>query len=87
MGSDAFVQDMQSRQAAAADLSEIPLPQRRRPARPLAHYAKQASGRDEAIALAYASGGYGLKEIGQYFGLHYSRVSRIVAMQGARKDR
>lgn len=87
LGSDAFVQGMQSRQAAAADLSEIPLPQRRRPVKPLAHYAKQASVRDEAIALAYASGGDGLKEIGQHFGLHYSRVSRIVAMQDARKGR
>jgi len=29
--------------------------------------------------IAYKSGGYTLKEIGEYFGLHYSRVSRIVA--------
>lgn len=87
LGSDAFVQEMQTRQPAAADLTEIPLPQRRRPARPLAHYGKQAPGRDEAIAVAYASGGYGLKEIGEHFGLHYSRVSRIVAMQGARKNK
>ena len=35
--------------------------------------------RDEAIALAYSSGGYGLKEIGAHFGLHYSRVSRIIS--------
>jgi putative transposase len=27
---------------------------------------------------AYASGGYSLKEIGDYFSLHYSRVSRLV---------
>lgn len=81
LGSDAFVQEIQTRQPITADLSEIPLPQRRKPAMPLEHYAKQASGRDEAIALAYASGGYGLKEIGRHFGLHYSRVSRIVAMR------
>lgn len=81
LGSDAFVQEIQTRQAITDDLSEIPLSQRRKPAMPLAHYAKQASGRDEAIALAYASGGYGLKEIGQHFGLHYSRVSRIVAVR------
>ena len=80
-GSDAFVQERLSRQPAAADLIEIPLPQRRKPAKPLAHYVQQSSGRDEAIALAYASGGYGLREIGAHFGLHCSRMSRIVAMQ------
>ena len=31
--------------------------------------------------LAYASGGYSLKEIGDHFGLHYSRVSRILKKQ------
>ena len=28
--------------------------------------------------MAYASGGYSMKAIGKHFGLHYSRVSRIV---------
>lgn len=28
--------------------------------------------------MAYASGGYGMKQIGEHFGLHYSRVSRII---------
>lgn len=87
LGSDAFVLKMQARlETQDADLSEIPLPQRRQRARPLAHYEKQASSRDEAVALAYASGGYGLKEIGEHFGLHYSRVSRIVAAQRMAKD-
>ncbi len=31
--------------------------------------------------MAYDSGGYGMKEIGEHFGLHYSRVSRIVSGQ------
>ena len=30
------------------------------------------------IAAAYASGGYTMKEVGDYFGLHYSQVSRVV---------
>ena len=38
----------------------------------------EAHQRDEAIGRAYASGGYSLKEIGDHFGLHYSRISRIV---------
>jgi len=37
-----------------------------------------ASSRNEAIVLSYSSGGYGMKEIGDFFGLHYSRVSRII---------
>ncbi|WP_425507047.1 helix-turn-helix domain-containing protein [Teredinibacter haidensis] len=34
--------------------------------------------RNTAISQAYASGGYSMKEIGEHFGLHYSRVSRIL---------
>jgi len=34
--------------------------------------------RDGAIATAWASGGYTPREIGDYSGVHYSRVSRIV---------
>ncbi len=50
-------------------------------AKPLEHYAARGGDRDEAIVLAYDSGGYGMKEIGEHFGLHYSRVSRIVSGQ------
>ena len=31
------------------------------------------------MVMAYLSGGYSLKVIGEHFGLHYSRVSRVVA--------
>ncbi len=34
--------------------------------------------RNEAIISAYAGGGYSLKEIGDYFDLHYSTVSGII---------
>ena len=34
--------------------------------------------RDEAIYRSYNSGMYSMKEIGKYFGLHYSRISRII---------
>ena len=33
---------------------------------------------DSALINAYASGGYSMKEIGDYFKLHYSRFRRIV---------
>ncbi len=35
--------------------------------------------RNEAICEAYLSGGYSMKEIGEYFSVHYSTVSRIVS--------
>ncbi|NOQ77749.1 MAG: hypothetical protein GQ475_08185 [Methylococcaceae bacterium] len=34
--------------------------------------------RKKVIVKAYLSGGYTLKEIGDYFGKHYSTISRIV---------
>ena len=36
---------------------------------------------------AYASGGYGMKEMGDHFGLHYSRVSRIIAQMEKAKGK
>lgn len=81
LGSDAFIEKMQSRKPDKEDLREVPLGQRRAMAKPLEHYVTRSSTRDEAIANAYNSGAYGLKEIGDHFGLHYSRVSRIIASQ------
>ena len=57
-------------------------------AKPLAHYAaRSGNNRDKAIAQAYDCGGYGMKEIGEHFGLHYSRVSRIVSGQRKAKGK
>ena len=79
LGSDTFIEKMQRKMETAQDLSEVPAVQRRKPAKPLEYYAKKHADRDKAIAQAYASGAYGMKEIGDHFGLHYSRVSRILA--------
>ena len=88
LGTDAFVQKMLSKKPANEDLSEVPLGQRRAMAKPLAHYeARSGNNRDKAIAQAYDSGGYGMKEIGEHFGLHYSRVSRIVSGQRKAKGK
>jgi len=45
----------------------------------IAEYERNYATRDEAIKVAYQSGAYTLEALGNYFGLHYSRVSRIVA--------
>ena len=87
LGTEAFVQKMLSKKPANEDLSEVPLRQRRAMAKPLAHYAALSGDRDKAIGLAYGSGGYGMKEIGEHFGLHYSRVSRIVSGQRKAKGK
>jgi hypothetical protein len=79
LGSDKFVGRMQKQIEADRDLSEIPSSQRRPTAKPLSIYEKEAPDRNRAIVSAYKSGGYSMKEIGDYFGLHYSRVSQIIS--------
>ena len=79
LGDERFVEKMQKRIGADKRLSEIPMAQRRPKAKPLEVYVRQERDRDAAIYAAYKSGGYTLAEIGEYFGLHYSRVSRIIA--------
>ena len=79
LGDEQFVAKMMSQLGPDRDLSEIPGSQRRPAPRTLEEYEfRKGSNRDDAIAEAYNSGGYSMKEIGDYFGLHYSRVSRIL---------
>lgn len=78
LGDDTFVEKLQRELEGDQDLSEIPTAQRRPVPKPLSDHEQQAESRDEAIRLAYTSGGYSMKEIGEHFGLHYSRISRIL---------
>jgi len=78
LGSEEFVSGLQKKIEADKDLSEIPRSQRRAKPKSIRHYERVAKSRNDAIMQAYASGGYSMKEIGEYFGLHYSWVSRIV---------
>ena len=82
LGNDKFVETMQSLIAEDTNLSEIPASQKRQVAKPLSYYDKRYTDRDAAIMHAYASGGYSMNAIGEYFGLHYSRVSRILKAKG-----
>jgi len=85
LGSDQFVEQMQGLLEPDRDLSEVPLGQKRGTVLPLKEYERLSSGRDEAIVAAYLSGGYTMKEIGAHFGLHYSRVSRLVKGSKAKR--
>lgn len=79
LGDEQFVGKLQAGLAKDKDLSEIPAAQRRRTPPPLETFARKHTDRNQAIVMAYQSGGYSLKAIGEYFGIHYSRVSRVVA--------
>ncbi|WP_239424264.1 hypothetical protein [Vibrio galatheae] len=70
---------MESSNVIEGDIAEIPAKQRRPNPLSLQQYAINASTRDEAITMAFASGGYTRRQLGDFFGLHYSRISRIVA--------
>ena len=75
--SDHFVNEVKAQIENDKDLSEIPFVQKRLLAKPLNYYAQHYQNRDEAIFAAFESGGYSIKEIGEYFELHFvGRVSR-----------
>jgi len=59
-------------------LGEIPSSQRRSKPKALSKYELSSQDRNTSIIESYQSGGYTLKEIGEYFGLHYSSVSGII---------
>ena len=77
LGDDAFAQTLAQQAQSKATHTEIPRAQRRAAAPALAHFVQQ-SDRNHAIAQAYATGCYSLKEIGEAFKLHYATVSRVV---------
>ena len=78
LGDEQFAAAMQNHLGNDVDLSEVPRPQHRPAALPIAHYASRANSRQEAMARAYASGQYTLRQIADYFGVHYSTVSRVL---------
>ena len=78
LGSDEFVDDMQCKISLDTKLSEIPSTQKRQVAKPISFYVDKFIDRNTAIIQAYASGAYSMKDIGEYFEIHYSRVSRII---------
>lgn len=87
LGDDTFVEKHIKLVDGDRDLSEIPSSQKRVLPKLLDEYEKVSTNRNTAIYAAYQSGGYSLKEIGEYFGLHYSRVSRILAEERKAKSK
>ena len=79
LGDDDFVKHLQGRIDDKKTLSEIPSSQRRAKPKELSTYVQSSKSRNAAIVDAYASGGYSMKAVGDYFGLHYSTVSGIIS--------
>lgn len=86
LGDSRFVSDAQACIAVdAPGLSEVPEVQRRRRYAPSErweehyHVYRNMADRDRAIVDAFMSGGSTMRAIGEHFGIHYSRVSRIVS--------
>ena len=78
LGEERFVGRMQKHAERKADIGEVPRAQRRPIAKPLSYYEKVNTNRNQAIASAYATGDFTLQQIAEYFGLHYTTVSRII---------
>ncbi len=64
--------------ADGTDLTEVPRAYRRPPTPTLPELQARYTNRDAAIAQAYATGGYSMREIGLYFGLHRTTVAKTV---------
>ena len=78
LGDADFVADLLANIEQTKPLDEIPRAQQQATCRTLSEWDAGSPNRNSAITKAYASGAYTLRQIGDYFGLHYSRVSRIV---------
>jgi REP element-mobilizing transposase RayT len=78
LGSEAFVRRHCAPSKPAERLREVPRTQRRSLAKPLADFALRYPVRREAMARAFQTGVYTMQEIADYFGVHYSTVSRAV---------
>jgi hypothetical protein len=85
LGSDAFVERTSRKIDENKDLRDIPASQRRSIPKPLEYYGENMPDRNAAIISAYSSGGYSMKEIGEYFGLSYLMVSRILKTSQAKR--
>ena len=78
LGSERFINKHQKLIDKKTSLGEVPKLQKRKIPKALGYYDRKYKNQKKAITSAYLSGGYTLKEIGDYFGMHYSTISRVV---------
>ena len=82
LGDEEFVVAHQDMHRVVGDIDEIPHAQRRAAKEPLSHFVNSCDNAKQAMAAAYRSGHYTMKEIGAFFGVHYATVSRAVKKNG-----
>ena len=80
LGEHAFIEGIRYKLEAKGSetLKEVSRLQRRPIAKSPKWYKQNATTLKEAMALAYLSGNYSMKEIAEWFEVHYSTVSRTV---------
>lgn len=78
LGNDEFINEMLKKIDPQMNLIDIQKTQYKTERYTLKEIEQKAGTRNEGIQVAYKSGQFSLKEIGDYFGLHYSSVSKIV---------
>ncbi|MBI3793827.1 MAG: transposase [Nitrospinae bacterium] len=78
IGTESFILKVLGRVSPQSDLSEIPRNQRLHPPKPLVEILLETGSKKKAMVSAYLGGGYTLKEIATFLGVHYTTVSRVV---------
>jgi len=78
LGDDTFLVELQKIRNRAGSLNEVSRVERRQVEKSLQQFRDEYPDRDRAMAAAYLSGAYTMKEIGIFFDLHYMTVSRAV---------
>lgn len=80
LGDEEFVKDSIKQLENRTMDNEIPFTKikPRENAKSMEHYHQTSQTRNEAMVLCYQSGGYSMKEIADYFNVHYSTVSRAI---------
>jgi len=81
LGSDDFVKKWQ-KQLASGKVMEKARKRQAKKVKPLAEYEKTCKDAKSAMIKAYKTGNYTLQEVGEYFDVHYSTVSRAVKQSG-----
>lgn len=78
LGNEAFVERMQAKSEGLSETVGVPKAQKRPPAPPLEEIASRYEDRNQGLVAAYATGEYSYQQIGDFYGLHFTTVGRIL---------
>ena len=85
LGNEAFVERMQRKSEGLSKTVGVPKAQKRRPAAPLEELASRYEDRNQGIVAAYATGEYSYQQIGDFYGLHFTTIGKILRKARAPK--